>query len=227
MVWWIFIDMPWVHQGSDPWITIKVYDRLLPLWLNMVFIVLLLMLSGLFAGLTLGLLALDRTDLKILANTGSEKERMYAKTILPLRTQGNYLLCSLVLGNVLINSSLTILLDELTSGILAITLSTIGIVVFGEIVPQAFCSRHGLAIGAKTILITRLIMILTFPISYVISVILDKLLGEEIGIVYNREKLKELIKVCQGIEFLFKKTNVYFNICTLHLKSLCFVLDYD
>lgn len=191
----MFIDTPWVHQGSDPWITIKVYDRLLPLWLNMVFIVFLLMLSGLFAGLTLGLLALDRTDLKILANTGSEKERMYAKTILPLRTQGNYLLCSLVLGNVLINSSLTILLDELTSGILAITLSTIGIVVFGEIVPQAFCSRHGLAIGAKTIMITRLIMILTFPISYVISVILDKLLGEEIGIVYNREKLKELIKV--------------------------------
>ncbi|ODN06181.1 Metal transporter CNNM2 [Orchesella cincta] len=191
---WV-VDMPWVHQGSDPWITIKVYERMLPLWLNIVFIVFLLLLSGLFAGLTLGLLALDRTDLKILANTGSEKERMYAKTILPLRTQGNYLLCSLVLGNVLINSSLTILLDDLTTGLLAVTFSTIGIVIFGEIIPQAFCSRHGLAIGAKTILITRLIMILTFPLSYVISVILDKVLGEEIGIVYNREKLKELVKI--------------------------------
>ncbi|CAL8077505.1 unnamed protein product [Orchesella dallaii] len=188
-------EMPWVHQGSDPWITIKVYERVLPLWLNIVFIVLLLLLSGLFAGLTLGLLALDRTDLKILANTGSDKERMYAKTILPLRTQGNYLLCSLVLGNVLINSSLTILMDDLTSGILAVTISTISIVIFGEIIPQAICSRHGLAIGAKTILITRLIMILTFPLSYVISVILDKVLGEEIGIVYNREKLKELVKI--------------------------------
>jgi metal transporter CNNM len=38
-------------------------------------------------------------------------------------------------------------------------------------------------------------MLLTFPVSYIISKILDKLLGEEIGFVYNRENLKELITV--------------------------------
>ena len=38
-------------------------------------------------------------------------------------------------------------------------------------------------------------MILTFPLSYPISKILDFLLGEEIGNVYNRERLKELVKV--------------------------------
>ena len=187
--------MPWIHQGPDPWLRVKAYERLLPFWLQAVLIAILLMLSGLFAGLTLGLLALDRTDLKILANTGSEKERNYAKTILPLRSRGNYLLCSLVLGNVLVNSTLTILLDDLTSGLFAVMLSTAGIVIFGEIIPQAVCSRNGLAIGAKTVWVTKFIMLITFPLSYTFSVLLDKILGEEIGLVYNREKLKELIAV--------------------------------
>lgn len=40
-----------------------------------------------------------------------------------------------------------------------------------------------------------MIMIITFPLSYPTSKILDVLLGEEIGNVYNRERLKELVKV--------------------------------
>ena len=195
--------MPWSHQGPERWLTIKAYERILPFWVQCIFICFLLMLSGLFAGLTLGLLALDRTDLKILANTGTEKERSYAKTILPLRTRGNFLLCSLVFGNVLVNSTLTILLDDLTSGLVAIICSTGGIVIFGEIIPQAVCSRNGLAIGAKTVWVTKFLMCITFPLSYTISLFLDKILGEEIGIVYNREKLKELITVS------------YFLTCTL------------
>jgi metal transporter CNNM len=81
-------------------------------------------------------MALDRTELKIYVNTGTEKERRYAKAIIPVRNHGNYLLCTLLLGNVLVNSTLTILLDDLTSGVIAIVGSTLGIVLFGEIIPQ-------------------------------------------------------------------------------------------
>ena len=70
-----------------------------------------------FLGLNLGLMALDQTELKIVQNTGSQKEKDYANQIFPIRSQGNFLLCSLLLGNVLVNTSLTILLDTLTAGL--------------------------------------------------------------------------------------------------------------
>lgn len=38
-------------------------------------------------------------------------------------------------------------------------------------------------------------MVLTFPLAYPTSKFLDFLLGEEIGNVYNRERLKELVRV--------------------------------
>lgn len=89
-----------------------------------------------FLFIRLGLMALDRTELKIYENTGTENEKRYAKAITPVRNHGNYLLCTLLLGNVLVNSSLTILLDDLTSGLVAVIGSTVGIVIFGEIIPQ-------------------------------------------------------------------------------------------
>ena len=76
---------------------------------------------------------------------------------MPIRAMGNFLLCSILLGNVLVilititiiilicmtlitkvNNTLTILLDTLTGGggLVAVIGATLGIVVFGEIIPQ-------------------------------------------------------------------------------------------
>ena len=188
----------WYHAGIDNTVTIKVVSKVnaLPIWLQVVLVVFLLMLSGLFSGLNLGLMALDPTELKVVANCGSPREQKYAKKIFPVRRHGNYLLCTLLLGNVLVNSSLTILLDGLAgSGLIAVIASTAGIVIFGEIVPQSICSRHGLAIGSRTLILTKLFMLITFPASFPISKLLDFILGEELGTIYNRKQLLEMIKV--------------------------------
>lgn len=185
----------WVHLGHDPYMQIEAYEKLIPVWVAIVIIVTCLGFSSLFSGLNLGLMSLNRTDLKIICNTGTEHERKYAKTIIPVREHGNYLLCSILLGNVMVNSTFTILLDDITSGLVAVIGSTLAIVIFGEISPQAICSRHGLMIGAKTISVTKIVMVLTFPLAYPISKFLDFVLGEEIGNVYTRERLKELVKV--------------------------------
>ncbi|KAM4616639.1 metal transporter CNNM4 [Polymixia lowei] len=179
---------------------------LLPMWLQVILISFLLVLSGMFSGLNLGLMALDPMELRIVQSCGTDKEKKYARKIEPIRRKGNYLLCSLLLGNVLVNTTLTILLDDLIgSGIGAVVASTIGIVIFGEIVPQALCSRHGLAVGANTIMVTKLFMLLTFPLSWPISKLLDCVLGQEIGTVYNREKLVEMLKVTEPYNDLVKE----------------------
>ena len=194
-----------VNQGNSPWqrIHVKIPDKtdehttFLPLWLQILVIIFLLFLSGLFSGLNLGLMSLDKTELQIVENCGSEQEKRFAKVIAPVRKKGNFLLCTILLGNVLVNNSLTILLDNLSgNGMVAIIGATLAIVIFGEIIPQAVCSRHGLEIGARTIWIVRIVQFLTFPLSFPISKLLDMILGEEMGNTYNRVRLRELLKVC-------------------------------
>ena len=161
------VDGPWQRWTDKDSLLLMMEEagRLLPLWLHVLIIMVLLVLSGIFSGLNLGLMALDPMELRIVQNCGTQKERRYARKIEPIRRKGNYLLCSLLLGNVLVNTSLTILLDNLIgSGLVAVASSTIGIVIFGEIVPQALCSRHGLAVGANTIILTKFFMLITFPL---------------------------------------------------------------
>lgn len=198
----------WIYHEGDDTKVIVVEERkfLLPFWVQVVFISMLLCLSGMFSGLNLGLMALDPMELQIVQNCGTEREKNFARKIEPVRSQGNYLLCSLLLGNVLVNTTLTILLDDIAgNGLIAVVMSTVGIVIFGEIVPQAICSRHGLAVGANTIMLTKFFMLLTFPASYPVSKLLDHLLGQEIGTVYNREKLLEMLRVTDPYNDLVKE----------------------
>ena len=57
------------------------------------------------AGLTLGLLSLDMNGLKILEEGGDEAEREHARLIIPIRKKGNLLLCTLLLGNTIVNAA--------------------------------------------------------------------------------------------------------------------------
>ena len=199
-------EAQFLHQGSHANVQVTVTKLFLPLWLMVCICVVLLCLSGLFSGLNLGLMSLDHTELQILINTGSDNDKSYANSILPVRKLGNFLLCSILLGNVLVNNTLTIFLDTLTGGggLIAVIFATLGIVIFGEIIPQAICSRYGLQVGAQTIWLTKFFMMLTSPLSFPLSKILDCILGAEIGTVYNRERLIELMKVTQQYNELDK-----------------------
>merc|ERR1719458_2497170 len=168
-----------IHQGGEDK-TLQIYmdKAFLPVWVMVCLIAVLLCMSGLFSGLNLGLMSLDQTELKIVQNTGTDAEKNYASAIMPIRAMGNFLLCSILLGNVLVNNTLTILLDTLTGGggLVAVIGATLGIVVFGEIIPQAICSRHGLAVGARTIWLTKFFMLITAPLSFPISKVLVMLM---------------------------------------------------
>lgn len=88
-----------------------------------------------------------------------------------------------------------ILMADLTDGLVGLALSTLSIVVFGEILPQAACSRHGLYIGANTVWIVKIFIMLMYPVAWPISVVLDRLLGRDIGQVYSADELHKLIRI--------------------------------
>ncbi len=87
---------------------------------------------------------------QIVAESGSPDKRRDAQRIMPIRKRGNLLLCTLLLGNVAVNSALSILMADVTSGLVGFFTSTIVIVIFGEILPQATCSRFPLCEWARS-----------------------------------------------------------------------------
>ncbi|KAL9191440.1 hypothetical protein ACHAXT_001146 [Thalassiosira profunda] len=167
-----------------------------PVAVQYLLIVVLVMFSALFSGLTLGLMSLDPSGLEIvMANSDDPQAARAAKAIYPVRLNGNLLLCTLLLGNVGVNSMLSILMADLTSGLVGFIVSTAVIVLFGEIIPQALCSRFALRIGEKTVPIVKVIIVLLYPICKPLSMVLNKILGHEIGTTYSTSEMAKLIEM--------------------------------
>ncbi|KAI5746882.1 hypothetical protein M8J77_008550 [Diaphorina citri] len=163
-------------------------------WIDIVVMILCLTISFIFSALNLGLMSLSVYELQMLIISGTPEEQKYAKKILPIRKKGNYLLCSILLCLTLVNAIFTTVLDTITTSVVGVTITTITLVLLGEIIPQAVGSRHALAMGAKTIYLSRLAMILTFPLSYPLGKLLDWILGEEVGSIKTRENLKAFVE---------------------------------
>lgn len=157
---------------------------------KIIIILFLVSLSGLFSGLTLGLLGLDKTELERKIKLGDKK----AKRVYSIRKKGNLLLCTLLLGNVAVNSALAIFLNSILSGVLAGIFATGLIVIFGEILPQATISRYALVVGSKTVWLVKIFIFAFYPICWPMAKGLDKMLGEEMPTIWTRKELAEIIK---------------------------------
>lgn len=156
----------------------------------------LVIIGGIGAGLTIGLMSLDQTNLEILKKSGTPTQQKYAARIEPIRRNSHLLLVSLLLLNTVVNESLPVIFHTIhLDGWQAVLISTALIVIFGEIIPQAICSRYGMAIGAFFAWPVRILMILIYPITWPIAKLLDAVLGTHQGIVYRRAELKELVEL--------------------------------
>lgn len=167
----------------------------LPLAISAPSILFLIVMSGLFSGLTLGLMGLDVIALQIVQKGDDKVLARCAEQIAPVREKGNQLLCTLLLGNVAVNSALSILSADIFSGTVGFVVSTATIVIFGEIIPQAACSRYALQVGARTVPLVKVLMLVFFVLAKPISICLDWMLGQEMGTVHSRTELMEMLKL--------------------------------
>lgn len=156
-------------------------------WLGIAFCV---SQSAMFSGLNLAYFSVSRLQLEIDSGTGN----VAAAKILKIREDSNFLLTTILWGNVGINVLLTLLSNSVMTGIIAFLFSTIIITVLGEIIPQAYFSRHALRIGAMLAPVLRFYQILLYPVAKPIALLLDLWLGKE-GIQYLAERdMREMIR---------------------------------
>ncbi|CAG5945801.1 unnamed protein product [Menidia menidia] len=234
-----FDGSKWEHYRTrDFWVAVTERSAVPELWLQVLVSVLLLGLSALFSGLNLSLLALDPVELQVLQNSGTDAEQNHARKIESVRRHGNYVLCTLLLGNAIINASLAVWMCQILGMTwLSTVICAFGIFFVGEILPHSVASRHGLAIASKTIWVTRLLMVLSFPVSYPISKLLDLILNQEISNFYTREKLLEMLRVTDPYHDLVKEElNIIQGALELRTKTVedvltplgdCFMLASD
>jgi hypothetical protein len=146
--------------------------------------------SAIFSGMNLALFSISRLRLEVEAELGDR----HASKILKMRRDSNFLLTTVLWGNVGINVLLTLLSNSVLAGVSAFFFSTVIITIIGEIMPQAYFSRHALRMASLLTPVLKFYQILLFPAAKPTAKILDAWLGAE-GIQYFREhSLREVIK---------------------------------
>ncbi len=146
--------------------------------------------SGAFSGLNLSLFGISALQLESQAAAGDAD----AARLLELRRDSNFLLSTVLWGNVGTNVLLALLSDSVLAGALGFVFSTVVITFGGEIVPQAYFSRNALRMATLMRPFLRVWQLLLFPIAKPTALMLDAWLGGE-SIDFMREsEVRELMK---------------------------------
>jgi metal transporter CNNM len=152
-------------------------------------VLLLIAASAICSGLNIAVMSLDMGDLRRKAKLGNRA----AQRVLPLRLNTHLTLASILLTNVAAVSATSLVLDQLFNGWLAGLLSTLLIVVFGEVIPQALFSKNPLAWSSLFAPLLKAMRIVTYVISKPLQLLLDRLFPRQRAKLQSRHELGLLI----------------------------------
>jgi len=138
-------------------------------------IIILVGFSALCSGLNIALMSLEVADLKRKAKIGNAN----ARRVLPLRKNAHLSLAGILLTNVAAVSATSLVIDDKFNGLIAGVASTLLIVIFGEILPQAVFARRALTFCARLAPALRIMIFFTYPVSKPLQLLLDKLFSEQ------------------------------------------------
>jgi CBS domain containing-hemolysin-like protein len=144
-----------------------------------------------FSGLNLAFFSITKLRLEI----ESKKDNPHALKVAKLREDSNFLLTTILWGNVCINVLLTLLSNSVMVGAVAFIFSTFIITFFGEIIPQAYFSRHALKTASLLSPVLRFYQLLLFPVAKPSALVLDKWLGPEAVQFFKEKDFRELLKI--------------------------------
>ena len=172
--------------------------------------IVLTIFAGLMSGLTVGYLSVDDLTMELRMTSGTEEEKHYASQVLPILSNRHWLLVTLLLMNSFAMEALPVFLDRIVHRIWAVVISVTLILIFGEVIPMAVCTGpNQVKIAAFVAPVVRLLMLVSWPLSYWIGKLLDIILGEHHKSRYLNSDLKALVELhtYQALKKLKKKKN--------------------
>lgn len=146
-------------------------------------------MSGIFSGLNISFMAIGLKDIRRKARLGNKD----AKRVLPFRERRHLTLGSILFANVGVASATALVLGNGMNGWLAGFISTILLVVFGEVLPQALFMKSALRFVSFFRPLLLISTIITYPLSKPLQLFLDKILGKEPDILHSRRELGLII----------------------------------
>jgi metal transporter CNNM len=150
---------------------------------------LLLLFGAIFSGLNIGLMMVRPAELKRKAAHGDK----LAEQLYRYRKDGTYLIVCVLLGNVAVISTLTLLLESVSTGIIAGITTTLLVTVFAEIVPQTIFVRRGYKFSRHFFWLLDIIFVAFWPLARPLTIILNRVLGEELPTIFTREEISHLV----------------------------------
>ena len=165
----------------------ETHSLTLLVWLGILFCI---SQSAIFSGLNLAMMGVSRLRLEVEADAGNSQ----ALKILALRKDSNFLLTTVLWGNVGINVLLTLLSNSVMTGLVAFVFSTVLITFAGEIAPQAYFSRHAMRMGSALAPLLRFYQLLLYPVARPSAWVLDRWLGKEGISLFREQDLHTLIR---------------------------------
>ena len=158
--------------------------------------IVLTIFAGLMSGLTVGYLSVDDLTMELRMTSGTEEEKHYASQVLPILSNRHWLLVTLLLMNSFAMEALPVFLDRIVHRIWAVVISVTLILIFGEVIPMAVCTGpNQVKIAAFVAPVVRLLMLVSWPLSYWIGKLLDIILGEHHKSRYLNSDLKALVEL--------------------------------
>lgn len=159
-------------------------------------VILLVGFSAICSGLNVGIVSLSMGDLQRKANLGNSS----ARRVLPFRKNLHLTLAGILLTNVAAISGTSLVLDNRYNGFVAEIATTLLIVVFGEVMPQAFFAHHALKFCARFAPLLRAMVVVTYPVSKPLQLLLDRFFGLETSHLQTRHELGLVIAEHAGAE---------------------------
>ena len=144
-----------------------------------------------FSGLNLAFFSVSKLRLEI----ESINKNIHALKMAKMREDSNFLLTTILWGNVSINVLLTLLSNSVMAGVTAFVFSTFVITFLGEIIPQAYFSRHAMRTASLLSPILRFYQLLLYPVAKPTAFILDRWLGAEAIQFFREKEFRELLKI--------------------------------